>query len=112
MLRATEQGVTLAVRVSPGARRTAVTGIYGEGAGAQLKVAVQAPPLDGRANQALAAFLAEMFSIDKNAVGLISGETSRSKVVLLRGVSMQRAEVVLAAIPGLNLKLRSQSTAN
>ena len=65
MLRATPGGVTLAVRAQPGAKKTAITGVYGEGAAAQLKIAVHAPPLEGRANQALIAFLAETFSIPK-----------------------------------------------
>ena len=56
MLRAAAEGVTLAVRAQPGAKRTAITGIYGEGAAAQLKIAVQAPPLEGRANAALIGF--------------------------------------------------------
>ena len=65
MLRATQAGVTLAVRAQPGAKRTAIGGIYGEGATAQLKIAVQAPPLEGRANDALIAFLAETFAFPK-----------------------------------------------
>jgi uncharacterized protein len=97
MLRAHPNGVTLAVRAQPGAKRTAIMGVYGEGAAAQLKIAVQAPPLEGRANQALTAFLAETFSLPKNAVKLTSGELSRSKVFLLRGVTLPQAEAKLAA---------------
>jgi len=96
MLRASAAGVTVAVRAQPGAKKTAITGVYGEGATAQLKIAVHAPPLEGRANQALLAFLAETFSLPKNAVELISGELSRSKVILLHGVSLDKAEAVLA----------------
>jgi uncharacterized protein (TIGR00251 family) len=92
MLRAVEGGVTLAVRAQPGAKKTAIVGVYGEGAGAQLKVAVQAPPVDGKANLALIAFLAETFGIAKNKVELVGGELSRSKVFLLRGVSLEQAE--------------------
>ena len=87
MIRETAEGVTLAVRVQPGAKKTAVTGIYGDGAAAQLKVAVHAPPVEGRANEALLAFLAEYFSILRRDVQLISGQLSRSKVFLLRGAS-------------------------
>jgi uncharacterized protein (TIGR00251 family) len=92
MLRATPNGTTLALRAQPGAKKT---GIYGEGAEAQLKVAVHAPPIEGRANQALIAFLAETFSIPKNSVEILSGELSRSKVFLLRGVTLQTAESIL-----------------
>ena len=53
MLRAGAGGVTLAVRAQPGAKKTAIVGVYGEGNTAQLKIAVQAPPVEGRANEAL-----------------------------------------------------------
>ena len=96
MLRATASGVTLAVRAQPGAKKTAITGVYGEGPAAQLKIAVHAPPLEGRANQALIAFLAETFAVPKNAVELVSGELSRSKVIILRGVTLAQAETKLA----------------
>jgi hypothetical protein len=96
MLRAAPGGVTLAVRAQPGAKKTAINGIYGEGATAQLKIAVHAPPLEGRANAALIAFLAETFSVPRSAVKLASGELSRSKVFLLREVTMARATAVLA----------------
>jgi uncharacterized protein (TIGR00251 family) len=96
MVRAAEGGVTLAVRAQPGARKTAITGVYGEGATAQLKIAVQAPPVEGRANAALIAFLAETFGVAKNRVELVSGELSRSKVFLLREVTLERAQMKLA----------------
>ncbi len=64
-VRETAEGVTLAVRAQPGARKTAITGVYGEGASAQLKIAVHAPPVEGRANEALIAFLAEFFSMSE-----------------------------------------------
>jgi hypothetical protein len=97
ILRAAPAGVTLAVRAQPGAKKTAITGIYGEGAAAQLKIAVHAPPLEGRANQALIAFLGETFSVAKNAVELTTGELSRSKVFLLKGVTLAKAEAALSA---------------
>jgi uncharacterized protein len=97
MLRADSAGVTLAVRAQPGAKRTAITGVYGEGAAAQLKIAVHAPPLEGRANAALIEFLATTFGVAKNAVEIVSGELSRSKVIRLCGVSMARATAILAA---------------
>ncbi|MGA9062228.1 MAG: DUF167 domain-containing protein [Terracidiphilus sp.] len=96
MLRAAANGVTLAVRAQPGAKKTAITGIYGEGVTAQLKIAVQAPPLEGRANAMLIAFLAETFGLPKSAVELTAGELSRNKVFLIRGINMARATAVLA----------------
>lgn len=96
MLRAAASGVTLAVRAQPGAKKTAINGIYGEGATAQLKIAVQAPPLDGRANAALIAFLAEVFALPRSAIKLLSGELSRNKVFLLEGMTLARATALLA----------------
>lgn len=96
MLRAAENGVTLAVRAQPGAKKTAIVGLYGEGAAAQLKIAVHAPPLEGRANAALIEFLATTFSIPKSAVRLVSGELARSKVFHLRGVTLAQANAILA----------------
>ena len=58
-LRATTNGCTLNVRVHPGARRNAITGIH-DGA---LKISLTTPPTDGRANASLIAFLAEALSI-------------------------------------------------
>jgi len=97
MLKAAANGVTLAVRAQPGAKRTAILGVFGEGDRAQLKIAVQAPALEGRANAALIAFLAETFGVPKRAVELASGELSRSKVFLLRGVTMDSVKSALRA---------------
>ena len=87
MLRETGEGVTLAVRAQPGAKKTAITGVYGEGNAAQLKIAVNAPPVEGRANDALIEFLAETLEISRSRLVLTSGGTNRSKVFLLRGLT-------------------------
>ena len=96
MLRAAKDGVTLAVRAQPGAKATAILGLYGEGPTAELRIAVHAPPREGRANAALTDFVAETFSISKSAVELMAGELSRSKIFHLRGVSLAQAKAVLA----------------
>jgi uncharacterized protein (TIGR00251 family) len=95
VLRAVQGGVTLAVRAQPGAKKTTIVGVYGEGATAQLKIAVQAPPIEGRANAALITFLADKFGVAKSHVELVSGELSRSKVFLLKGVTEQTAKALL-----------------
>jgi len=93
MLRSTERGVTLAVRALPGAKKkTAILGVYCEGEKERLKVAVQAPAVEGRANSALIEFLADKFGVAKSYVELVSGELSRSKLFLVRGVSLAEAE--------------------
>lgn len=99
MIRETAAGVTLAVRAQPGAKKTAITGTYGEGPDAQLKIAVHAPPLEGRANQALISFLADFFSLSRTSVELLSGESSRSKVFLLGGVKLSDVTALLRQPP-------------
>ena len=96
MLRVTSEGVTLAVRAQPGAKKTAITGVYGEGLAAQLKIAVHAPPVDGKANAALTDFLAEFAGLPRNRVELLSGELNRSKVFLLRGLTRTDADGLFA----------------
>jgi uncharacterized protein (TIGR00251 family) len=96
MLRATRDGVTLAVRAQPGAKTTAITGIYGEGPSAELKIAVQSPPIEGKANAALIIFLAELLAISKKRVELASGQQSRSKVFLFHGVNVEKVEKQLS----------------
>ena len=76
-------GATLAVRAQPGARKNAV---LGEQAGA-LKVAVTAPPEDGRANAALVEVLRDWLGVKRSQVELVSGHTGRDKVVLVRGLA-------------------------
>ena len=95
MIRETKDGITLAVRAQPGAKKTAIIGIYGEGDAAQLKIAVQSPPIEGRANEALTKFLADKFDLPKSNVEIVSGESGRSKVFLLRGVLLEQARSVL-----------------
>lgn len=95
MIRETSSGITLAVRAQPGAKKTAILGVYGQAPAAQLKIAVHAPPLEGRANQAVIEFLADFFSLSRKDVVLLSGESSRSKVFLLRSLTLARAEELL-----------------
>jgi uncharacterized protein (TIGR00251 family) len=95
MLRETKDGVTLAVRAQPGAKKTAIAGVYGEGDATQLKIAVQAPPVEGRANEALIRFLAATFDLPRSSVEIVSGELGRGKVFLLRGVKLAAVQAVL-----------------
>lgn len=85
LVRPHADGATLAVRAQPGARKAAV---LGEQAGA-LKVAVTAPPEDGRANEALVEALKEFLGVRRSRVELLSGQTHRNKVFLIRGVTAE-----------------------
>jgi uncharacterized protein (TIGR00251 family) len=74
--------VVLRVHVQPGAGRTQVQGRHGDA----LKVSVAAPPQGGRANDAVAKLLAEIFGLKGDAVSIVSGESNRAKRFLLAGL--------------------------
>jgi len=78
--------VSLAVRVQPRASKNEIAGTM---AGA-LKVRLQAPAVDNRANEALVEFLAQLLKTPKSAVRILSGERSRTKQVEIRGVTRQQ----------------------
>ena len=80
--------VIFAVRVQP---RASKTEIAGEMAGA-LKIRLQAPALEGRANEALIEFLAQLLKTSKGAVRILSSERSRIKRLEIRGVTKQQIE--------------------
>jgi uncharacterized protein (TIGR00251 family) len=94
-LRATPDGCTLTVRVHPGARRNGVTGVHGDA----VKIALTTPPVDGRANEALIAYLADALRLPKANVALVTGATSRSKLLRITGRSAAEVHVMLQ-IPG------------
>lgn len=84
-LREHPEGCSLAVRVQPGAKRTAITGIYSGTSHLHLKIALQAPPVEGKANEALVAFLAKLLSVSRSRIAIAHGENDRFKLVLVRG---------------------------
>ena len=88
------EGCVLPVRAQPGARRV---GVQGEQGGA-LKVAVSAPPQDGRANEALAEVLRAALGLKRSQLELVSGLTSRDKRFLIRGLSRVELEKRVAAL--------------
>jgi len=73
--------LSLAVHAQPGAKRTEVAGLHGDA----LRVRVAAPALEDRANDALIAFLAELFGVPKRAVTLVAGARSREKRFAIAG---------------------------
>jgi len=75
--------VVLMLHVQPGAKRTEVAGIHGEGGAARLKIRLAAPPVEGKANAELLRFLASAFGVGQRAVLLLRGESSRQKTVLI-----------------------------
>ena len=91
----TGEGVRLHLRVQPRASRSQVVGWLSDGA---LKVAVASPPVDGEANKACIALLADTFQWPRREIVLVSGDKGRNKVVLVRGLLLATA---LAHLPAL-----------
>ena len=76
-------GVTFAVHVTPRARKNEIVGVQGDA----LKIKLAAPPVEGAANAALCAFLAERLGVRASAVALVAGQTSRHKVMRVQGLT-------------------------
>ena len=87
-------GCRLAIRAIPNAPHDAIAGWLGE----SLKVKVQAPALDGRANLALCAFLAQKLGLPRRAVSLVQGEKSRQKVVQIDGMTLAEVQGRVTAV--------------
>jgi uncharacterized protein len=81
----TAAGLTFAIRVQPRAKRNAIIGELG----GALKVALTAPPVGGRANDACVELLAEALDVHRSCITLVSGQSSRNKVVRVKGLSAQ-----------------------
>lgn len=84
----------LTIRVRPGASRTKVGGRYGD-AGDVLTVAVNAPPVEGAANDAVITAIAKAFGIRPRQVAIVSGHQGRTKIVDLDVPSEESARVIL-----------------
>jgi len=88
----TAAGATFAVKVQPRAKKNAITGELGDA----LKLALTAPPLDGRANEACVEFFAKVLEVPRSSVTIASGETSRRKVIRVAGLSADEVRRRLA----------------
>ena len=79
----TVEGVSFAVKVQPRARRNAIVGELGDA----LKIALTAPPVDGRANEACIEFFSRALRVSRSAVSIASGQSSRNKVIRVTGIT-------------------------
>lgn len=93
-LTAKDGGVIFAVRVQPRASKSEVAGEL-DGA---LKVRLAAPPVDGEANEELIRFLAKLLDVSRREIALISGQTSKNKIVRVDGISIEEVERVLGTL--------------
>ena len=84
----------LSLFVQTKASRTRFVGLYGT----ELKIAVTAPPIDGRANKAVQSYIVKFFSLPKSAVKIIKGQQSRHKRILLLGLDFPTVVEKLEAV--------------
>lgn len=87
-LEVSEAGIVLKLKVQPGAKHAKVIGPHGD----QLKVAVAAPPVDGKANEALLVWLSKILGVKRSSLSIVSGQSGRDK--RLRLVDTDWAEVL------------------
>jgi uncharacterized protein (TIGR00251 family) len=95
-IRDTPSGATFKVKVQPRAKKNAITGEIGDA----LKVALTAPPIEGRANESCVAFLAEFLNVPRSSVTIAAGETSRNKLIRVSGLSAAQVETRLRSALG------------
>ncbi len=79
-------GVTFAVKVHPRAKKNAITGQVGDA----LKLALTAPPVNGKANAACIDFFAKLLNVPRSSVTIAAGQTSRNKIIRVTGLTGQQ----------------------
>ena len=84
----TDDGVRLSIRLQPRSSRNEIAGIHGD----HLKIRITAPPVEGMANEALIEFLSESLKISRRNVCIVSGHSSRNKIVEVRGVELEAVQ--------------------
>ena len=84
-----ERGAALTIRVTPRARKTEIGGVLDDGT---LRVRVAEPPVEGKANKALIAFLAKVLGIRKNKVEIVAGEKGLDKIISVLEMPAEEAE--------------------
>ncbi|MGO8795100.1 MAG: DUF167 domain-containing protein [Candidatus Sulfotelmatobacter sp.] len=80
--------VTFAVKVHPRAKKTAITGEVGDA----LKVSLTSPPVNGKANEACVEFFAKFLKVPRSSITIASGQTSRTKVIRVVGLSAEEVK--------------------
>ena len=80
--------VTFAVKVVPRASKNQIVGIEGDA----IKIRLNAPPVEGKANDALIAFLAAALAVPRARIEIVTGQTSRRKILRVRWIAPQEVE--------------------
>lgn len=85
-IRDTAGGATFAVKVHPRAKKNVITGVVGDA----FKVALTAPPVEGRANEACIEFFANLLDVPRSSVTIAAGQGSRNKVIRVAGLTAEQ----------------------
>lgn len=83
------RGAALAIRVTPRARKNEISEILSDGT---VKIRVTAPPVDGKANEALIEFLAEVLDVSAREIEIVAGATGRKKLVSILGIDAETVQ--------------------
>lgn len=94
MLEEISGGFRVHVYVQPDGRRSEILGEHD----GQLKIRVQAPPVEGKANEEVEHFISEIFARPRKFVQIVKGQTSRRKVVEVLGLTVNAARLILKSI--------------
>jgi uncharacterized protein (TIGR00251 family) len=88
------ESLVIALHIQPGAKSTEICGEHGDA----LKIRLAAPPVDGKANASLLAFLSKLLGLPKAQLALVSGHTSRTKRVAINGLTADKViDLVMTA---------------
>lgn len=93
MFHETLDGITFNVKVIPRAKRNEIAGAQGDA----VKIRLNAPPVQGRANEALLKYLAGVLKVPRAQIEIVRGETSQHKVVRVRGVPLDKLKGLFEA---------------
>lgn len=90
----TAEGIIFTIRVLPRSSRSGIAGIQD----GSLKVKIAAPPVEGRANEACVAFLADLFGVSKGSVEILGGSRSKNKRVFVAGATRKAMESIIGEL--------------
>ena len=90
--------LNLTVRVSPNAKRSGFEGLWNK---THIKIALTAPPVDGKANEFLVQFLSDYFNLKKSAISILSGQTGRIKKVSLSFSSDEKVDQAIQKLQNI-----------
>ena len=87
--------VRFSVRVQPRASKSELAGEYGDA----IRIRLTAPPVDGAANEELVSFLSSIFAVARKSVRILAGETARSKLIEIEGITERAVRDVVSRMP-------------